>query len=272
MDGLDMLFLANYDELSLHECGKEICKPDKVVVFDQKKYYLFHYVTHGSGVFIYNGKVYDIQKGDLFYIAAGDTVTYYPNPKDPWHYIWIGFKGDRSEKYLKRIGLSSSDPVYRNRKDIELNKFFNQLFESYQHSEILSIDMLSIFLKIIHSMAINKDNTEYIISSKQLHIRNAKQYIENNYKFKIKITDIAKSLGLSPNYLANIFKEEVNISTKGYLVNYRIYQAEKLLKETDKPINEIAINVGYENPLHFSSEFKKIKLVSPTLYRKQNRR
>lgn len=57
MTEFETLFLANYEEVSLHECGKEICKPDKLVIFDQKPYHMFHYVTHGSGTFIYDDKV-----------------------------------------------------------------------------------------------------------------------------------------------------------------------------------------------------------------------
>lgn len=271
MTEFETLFLANYEELSLHECGKEICKPDKLVIFDRKPYHMFHYISHGSGTFIYENKVYKLKKGDLFYIEADDTVTYFPNPKDPWHYTWIGFKGDRTDNYLKRIGINKEDPIYTDDKHFELNKLFNELYDSYQKYKILNIDMLSILLKIIHKMANNKKVSELKLTAKETHIRNAKQYIENNYKYRIKITDIAKSLGLSPNYLANIFKEELNMSTKSYLINYRMHIASELLTKTNKAINEIADSVGYDNPLHFSAEFKRIKLVSPTLYRKQNK-
>lgn len=270
MDDFNQLFLADFKELSLHECGRERCQPDKVVQMDIKPYHMFHYVLSGRGKFEFNGKTHHMKKGDIFYIPAHMTAKYYPIHADPWIYVWIGFGGERADAYLNRIGLSVASPIFHDHKDYELKPMFNELAERYKSAKYLNIEVLAIFMNIIYKMMMSKHSSEVTLTAKEMHIRMAKQYIENNFQFPIKVTDIANALSLSPNYLANIFKEVLETSPKKYLIYYRILKATQLLVEDNIPIKEIAKRVGYDNPLHFSSEFKRLRGVSPKAYRNQN--
>lgn len=270
MNQTGSLLLADFEELALQECGREKCQPGKIIEIDIKEYHLFHYILYGSGTFIFNDQTYHLKKGDLFYIPPGKTAKYFPSSKDPWIYTWIGFSGSRSDDYLNEIGLSFTHPIYHDKKDIELKPLFNDLADKYNHSKFLNIECMSVFLNIIYKMMISDHKKDVILSQKQTHIRMAKQFIENNYQFKIRITDIADSLSLSPNYLANIFKSELGISTKQYLTDYRMQKACQLLSNGDYPVKEVAKRTGYPNPLHFSAEFKRIKMISPKEYKNRN--
>ncbi len=267
----DQIFLADYDELSLHELGRERCQESKIVEYAIKDYDLFHYIFSGKGTFIYKGVTYNLKKGDIFYIKKGDTATYFPDKNDPWHYIWIGFKGNRVEGYLKRLHISTATPIFHDNKKNDLRPLFYELAEAYMKAKYLNIEVLSVFMRIIYQMTIIKNVDNEILETKDMHIRNAKQFIEHNFQFNIKVTDIASALGLSPNYLANIFKEQEESSPKQYLIYYRMLMASELLIETTLPIKEVAKQVGYKNALHFSQEFKRIKHVSPKNYRTRNR-
>ena len=55
-----------------------------------------------------------------------------------------------------------------------------------------------------------------------------------------------------------------------YLSFFRMEESCRLLIQTDKSIKEIAVLVGYENPLTFSRAFKNIHGVSPLAYRVKN--
>lgn len=270
MNQADNLLLANYTELSLHECGREKCQPGKVITLDVKSYHLFHYVLYGSGTFIYKERTYQLKKGDMFYIPPGESALYYPSENNPWIYTWIGFSGTKSDLYLKRIGIAETRPIYQDSKELGLKPLFNELADRYNHSQFLSIECLAIFMNILYKMMIADHSEDVILTPKQTHIRMAKQFIENNFQFKIKVTDVADALSLSPNYLANIFKEELGISPKQYLIEYRMQKASQLLSNGEMTIKDVAKRVGYANPLHFSAEFKRIKRMSPTQYKNQN--
>ena len=270
MNGNDALLVANFNELALYECGREKCQVGKVIKNDVKSYHLFHYVLYGSGTFVFREETHHLKKGDLFYIPPGESAVYYPSKHDPWIYTWIGFAGDRAEDYLKRIGLNEYQPIYHDNKDLVLKPLFNDLADKYNHSRFLNIECLAVFLNILYKMMIINHEEDVMLTPKQTHIRMAKQFIENNFQFQIKITDIADSLSLSPNYLANIFKEELGISPKQYLIEYRMQKACQYLTSSEMLIQDIAKRVGYPNPLHFSAEFKRMKHVSPTIYKNTN--
>lgn len=267
MNEIDELYKADFEELSLHECGKEYCQPGKVIQMDYKPYHMFHYVLSGTGTFILEDKVYNLKKGDLFYIPPNHTAKYFPSNEDPWAYVWIGFSGLRSDKYLKRIDINKNHPILLENKDLDLKPLFNDLAEKYNRSKFLNIEVLSIFMNIMYKMMINGYKKEILLTPKETHIKMTKQFIENNFQFKIKVTDIAQALAISPNYLANICKEEINSSPKEMLTNYRMMKAAEILTKTNKPIKDVAKMVGYDNGLHFSAEFSRVKEMSPKKYR-----
>ena len=97
------------------------------------------------------------------------------------------------------------------------------------------------------------------------------EYIANNYQFALTVKQIADSLGLAPNYLANIFDQVLGISPKQYLISYRIDKACELLLMTDLPVAEIAARVGYTDPFYFATAFRKERKQSPREYRKSNK-
>ena len=63
----------------------------------------------------------------------------------------------------------------------------------------------------------------------------------------------------------------MGISPQEYLIQCKLQQAVNFLIETNNPIQEIARQVGYDNPLTFSKTFKNFYGVSPKLYREQHR-
>ncbi|MGL5086320.1 MAG: response regulator transcription factor [Clostridium sp.] len=104
----------------------------------------------------------------------------------------------------------------------------------------------------------NKDYSKYSKS-----IQSAMEYIEKNYKDHISLGDISKHVYLSHEYFSRLFKEEVGENFVTYLSRYRIKEARKLIKNRDKKISQIAVEVGYTNPGYFSKTYKKYLGVSP---------
>ena len=83
--------------------------------------------------------------------------------------------------------------------------------------------------------------------------------------------ELAKHIGIHRSYLTTIFKKRIGISPQEYLLQCRLRHACKLLSETNNPIQEIARNVGYDNPLTFSKIFKSYYGISPRTFREQQK-
>lgn len=255
------------EELSLFECGKEECRVDKKIVNTAKPYHLFHYILEGKGYFELDGVRYKLSKDTIFYIPNGVSAKYYPDPNDPWVYEWLGFNGTIINKIFENINLSSKNPIILcNNHDFR--KYFNSIYLRYAVKGQLDLKCLGMMYELLSTFIDELGQENENASSKKVLVLLAQEFINNNYQFQIKITDVAKNVHVTPNYLANAFKDILNISAKGYLTKVRMEKASALLLSSSYSIQQVGLLVGYKNQLHFSGEFKKYYGVSPKDYKK----
>ena len=104
--------------------------------------------------------------------------------------------------------------------------------------------------------------------SKKSLIGRAKEYVHDNYQQEdLGLDDICKELGVSNSYFSSMFKKETGNSFVGYLTEYRMDKAARMLVETAEKSYMIAKSVGYSDPNYFSYVFKRQFGVSPSKYR-----
>lgn len=96
----------------------------------------------------------------------------------------------------------------------------------------------------------------------------AKKYIMNHYQNAISVESLAEELGLSVNYVRNIFREHAGITLNDYLTEYRLKRALELLKNPKLRVREVGKLVGYENSSYFGTVFAKRYGMTPNECRK----
>lgn len=92
------------------------------------------------------------------------------------------------------------------------------------------------------------------------------QYIKNNYKTTIKLSDISNLLHINSSYLSRLYKKETGVSIISYLNSFRIEKAKQLLLYNDYMVSEIGSMVGIEDPAYFTNVFTKYTGESPKNY------
>ena len=97
-------------------------------------------------------------------------------------------------------------------------------------------------------------------------------YIEEYYKRKIKLSDIANVVNTTTRTLTRKFKAETGITIFEKITEIRLAKAKSLLSSTNAQIFDIAIASGYENEFYFSKIFKQYEKISPSNYRKRHSR
>lgn len=98
-------------------------------------------------------------------------------------------------------------------------------------------------------------------------IQEALDYIEQHFCENISLTDVAKAISISKNYLANLFKKELDITLINYVTNLRIEEAKRLLRQGNLKMYEVAGAVGYNDYAYFSQLFKKHTGVTLSKYK-----
>lgn len=96
----------------------------------------------------------------------------------------------------------------------------------------------------------------------------AKEFIDTHYREHIELEDIAKVVYLSPGYFSALFRQELGISFRDYLIQVRMDKAKEMLRDLQYNISEIADYLGYKEARYFSKFFKKYTGVKPSNYRK----
>lgn len=258
-----------YIELNLLECGREKCIPNKKFTFTPKTYFVLHYVLSGQGTLEMEGKIYRLKKGMAFIIPPRYVPHYYPDKDDPWTYTWIGFGGLNVDQYMERANLGLKSPIIHDDSEQRIRYLMENLHESFLDTGYLGMNCLGLCYQVVANLIKIGHRVNDGIPQPERHVNAAKDYIMNNYQFNITINDIASNVGVTTNYLANIFKDIVGISPKQFLTSIRITRACNLLRINAYPIKEIAKLVGYPNQLHFSSAFKKSMGISPLDFRRK---
>lgn len=95
-------------------------------------------------------------------------------------------------------------------------------------------------------------------------------YLDQHYGEDINLNLVADKLNLTPGYLSSIFKEKTNVNFSEYLNSLRIERAKALLTNLDLRIQDIALQVGYQNANSFIRMFKRSSGLTPGEYRKRH--
>ena len=115
-------------------------------------------------------------------------------------------------------------------------------------------------------IAIKQTDLANAIDTELLRIEAA--VAENYQDPDCSLTKIARIAGVGIDKVSTSLTKFHNRQFKQYLNTVRITEAQRLLKETDRNISEIALAVGYNYPTTFNRVFKEITGLSPTTFRK----
>lgn len=106
---------------------------------------------------------------------------------------------------------------------------------------------------------------------KSRYIKEAIAYITEHYNDSdLSVGTIAESLGISEGHLSHLFKKETDYTVMAYITRCRIREAMKLLTNCRYKVYEVGEMVGYRDITYFSSTFKKIAGVTPSVYQAAN--
>ncbi len=94
------------------------------------------------------------------------------------------------------------------------------------------------------------------------------RYIEKHLDRPISVEEMAELCQLSSAEFSRQFKASFGEPPHKYVAGERINEAKRLLRNTDWPIAEIALAVGFANQAHFTASFRKIAETTPSCYRR----
>ncbi len=211
-----------------------------------------------------------VQKGEAVLFCPYEPQSYFYYSKDNCEVYWVHFTGNDVDGILAHYGLPRNDKSFFAGTSSDYRRLFDQIIRELQLCRTQYKELLEILLRHIFLVMSRYSNEGRRAGNEVLNeIERAARYFNEHYNTPISIEEYAESLHMSTCWFIRRFKQIVKMTPMQYVVSLRITNAKVLLESKDLNITEVALAVGYDNPLYFSRVFTKYTGISPSEYKKR---
>ncbi len=238
----------------------------------------------------YGRDYYDYQEGTLVFVAPGQTMVVETDGQvyQPKGYALV-FHPDlvRGTSLAKSIhehnffSYNANEALHLSERErqVVLDCFSKIEFELQQnidkHSKKLIASNIELFLnycdRFYDRQFITRDNVNKGVLAKFEELLNGYFSTEKPQNLGLpSVSYFAEELHLSANYFGDLIKKETGKSAKDYIHDKIIDAAKNKILAANKSVNEIAFELGFKYPQHFTRLFKNVTGLTPNEYRLGN--
>lgn len=182
----------------------------------------------------------------------------YFQPRQTW-LPWLSWRGSGPRATL----LRGQDDDFRR----ELDRIFSEIDAWSINADAFAMEMS--FNLLERAILICSRYNEKPVADYDPRLAGICAYIAENIDRPLSLEAIADHARLSVSRLSHLFQDRYGCSIMSWRDDLRMQLACRILKMTDAPVKQVAIRVGYANPLHFSKMFRKRMGLSPSRYREE---
>lgn len=234
-------------------------------IIDFKEYQLFNHCLY----FIYPGQVHQVmatKKPTGWVINFSKLFLVQNNISDQMINDLYLFN-----KHGETPPLPVNEKDFQNYKDIirQISQY-SELDLDYKNEALGALLKLILIHSNTHCSMHKEKNPQSIEAGNQL-VREFKRLIDEHYKELHKVSDYAGLLSVTSDYLNKSVKALTGKSAKEYILDRILLEAKRVLLFTELSNKELAFELGFEEPAHFSNFFKKYNGLSPLDFRNSAR-
>ncbi|GAB2545786.1 AraC family transcriptional regulator [Gracilibacillus alcaliphilus] len=238
------------------------------------KSHIFIYCSNGEGWIELNRKPKRVIKKNTLVVIPADTPhSYGTEDNNPWSIYWFHLSGEHVPSFIKTFDLNGEPLQFPNHFFTKFTELFDQCYNMLNdkpYSQIYHIQVSQTMRFLLSTIGITSLQSKRE-EKREHYLDNAVQYMTDRLHTTIKLSDLAKSLGLSKQHVIYIFKQETGFPPIDYFIRLKMKRACQMLDLTDMSIKEICNSLGVTDPYYFSRLFKKVMGSSPTEYRKKQK-
>ena len=221
------------------------------------------YIIKGTIEFNFNSETFSASDGELVFVNSNVIHSFkHTSPTIDYYFLIV------ENEFLKNNNLYLETSFFEKKvDDAESIYYFEQIIKESKNNDTftdLSIvsRIISLFIHL-NRKYLSKPNQSKVINKQLDIVRNTLTYIDENYKTKLKIQDVANQLYFSKSYLCHVFKKVTGLSIINY-INLVKCQAAKILILNGEDIFEAAKACGFTDFSYFTRVFKKTLGVLPS--------
>lgn len=225
----------------------------------------------GCFVFKVDGVEYSLKENDAIFIPSG-SLRERIYSSERCEYAIFNFSFTKEKAITNCIHFKNAvTPFIRNILDSYTYKYYSDTAFPYDFYKMpnQNVDntreqekIKSILHNVLNCVIIELlDTLNY--STENRHVVNTVRYINDNITETVSLTSISNNIHISKEYLARLFKKEMNMTVTEYIAQQKLIFAKNLLMSDDISLQDIAEKLGYQNYNYFSRIFKKHYGISP---------
>ena len=229
---------------------------------ENRKYHSLGFMRHGSALFVIDGKKTLVKEGEIFFLPSGTTHEAIP-------------LGDGATHVTLYFDATFREPTYPCTFSAEQfhegNQMVSNIADIYKLGTQADKYRCLSFLYSLLAYLSSQENTHYDRDKFGI-ISPAVEYLKKHiYDCDLKVDHLHLLCGISDTYFRQIFTARFGKTPQKYILSKRLSHAHSIITGGDfETISEVALSVGFNDPLYFSKAYKKVYGLSPTESYKQN--
>jgi len=247
--------------------GVEHCAPDYQISRETFPFYSIEYVARGEGTLKLKNRTYELRPGMIFAYGPGIRQHIVSSARKPLVKYFVDFAGSESAAWIHRAGLAPGR-VTQIYPPNEIQPLFDELIRSGQrdtrHTPELCRQLLGCLgVKLLEARAPLREAESQAFGTYQ----NCRQYIQEHFHELRTLKQVAEECHLDTAYLCRLFRRYDHQSPYLFLTRLKMNEAAGQLHQPGALVKNVAADLGFANPFHFSRVFKAVFGVSPDEFR-----
>lgn len=260
---MDNLRPASNPDFMVVAGGRETCSPGYVINRASFQYHTIEFVTRGRGTLVMNGAKRELTPGTIFSYGPGIAHLIKNDSEDMLEKYFINIAGEKAA-YLLKGELSLSGEVLHTSSPHAIIQTFEELtqygLDDSEWSDRLCSSLVRVLAYKIARTAMGHGESG---TTAFATFRRCRNFIDGNYRDYRNLEGVSGACGVDPSYLCRLFRKFEHQTPYQYLLRLQMnYAAERLLVSGLR-VKEVAWEMNFEDPLHFSRTFKRVIGVSP---------
>ncbi len=263
----------NYSDIffSYYFDKERYCKP---MVYDHTLVYIY------SGEFILQetNKRTIVRKGECVFLKKDNRVSLTKQPlfdkHEPFRAIFMKFNRPFLRDFYQTLdkdqipfdSVKNIPSVIKLTQSPDITSLFQSIIPYFDSSIKPSENMMNLKVQegIIALLNMDKTFYQYLFDFTEPWKIDMLDFMNKNYMYELTIEQIANFTGRSLATFKRDFKKISNLSPQKWLMDKRLKVAYDKIRNDNKKVSDVYLEVGFKNLSHFSSAFKKKFGYSPT--------
>jgi AraC-like DNA-binding protein len=248
--------------------GCELCNPDYTIRRTDFPFYSIEFVARGRGSITLAGTRHELVAGTLFAYGPGVGHEIVNDPTNPMFKYFLDFTGTEARAQLTTYGPAPGE-VLQVLASGEIMRLFDDLIDNGLKATPFTA---RICVKILEQLGLKIAETRVpagvVTTPAFATYQRCRQHAKTHYLRLTSLDLLAQECHVRPAYLCRLFQRFEHQSPYQYLVRLRMNHATTRLQDAGVLVKQVADELGYSDPFHFSRTFKSTFGVSPEAFRR----